>query len=398
MSPARPPAPASLKAPLSYLASTRLLVNTVERFVYPFLPVLARGLGISLQQAGLLVTLRAAAGFTAPFTVAAAGRHGRDRRVTIVALALLVAGLVVVSGATGFFAGAAGFVLLGMGRPAYDASAQAYLADRTPYTRRARVLSVLELTYAGGLLVGAPVAGWLIDRGSWRTPFLVFAVVGALALVLAPRILESGAVDVRRERGRLHLTRPARALLITLLLTTLGAETSLIVFGAWLEDSLGLSVVALGGMAVLIGGAELTGEFVTLTLADRLGKRRMVAVGLATASLGFVSMAGVVTAPMWGLAAFAIALFGFEIAIVAAIPLASEAVPSARARFLAIAAMALGGGRAIAGSLGPWAFERWGPAGNAAISGLCYALALAVLLREVPEHPEEPVEPAADRG
>ncbi|MGH3442267.1 MAG: hypothetical protein ACRDUY_09540, partial [Nitriliruptorales bacterium] len=46
----------SLQAALGLLSAGRLATTTGFRLVYPFLPAIARGLGVPLAQAGLLVS------------------------------------------------------------------------------------------------------------------------------------------------------------------------------------------------------------------------------------------------------------------------------------------------------------------------------------------------------
>ena len=46
----------SLGTAIAFLTFTRLVVNTAHRFVFPFLPAISRGLGISLEQGGLLMS------------------------------------------------------------------------------------------------------------------------------------------------------------------------------------------------------------------------------------------------------------------------------------------------------------------------------------------------------
>ena len=170
---------------LGLLAGARLVVNTSARFVYPFLPAIARGLGISLEQAGLLLSARWAVGMGVPAYVSLIGKGERLRRLMTVGLLLFAFGAAVTS-ATGVFLGAlVGFVLLGIAKPLYDVAAQSYIAERSPYASRAKYLGMLELTWAGGLLVGAPAAGWLIDRYGWEAPFWVLAALGgALAVAI----------------------------------------------------------------------------------------------------------------------------------------------------------------------------------------------------------------------
>jgi DHA1 family inner membrane transport protein len=53
-----------------------------------------------------------------------------------------------------------------------------------------------------------------------------------------------------------------------------------VVYGAWIEKAFSLSIVALGAGTSVIGIAELIGESLTATFADRFGLKRSVIVGL----------------------------------------------------------------------------------------------------------------------
>lgn len=375
------PAP-SLRTSLAYLSAVRLVVLTVERSVYPFLPAIARGLGVPLAAAGVLLSVRAAGGFTAPLTVSLGGRRSHHRRLLLVGLALFVGGalLVAVAGAgAGFAAALVGFGLLGAARPAYDAAAQAYLADRTPYRRRARTLAVLELMYAGGLLAGAPVVGWLIARYGWQSPFVAGAVAAVMAAALLRRLVAPTPPHAA-EAGRPRLDRSAVVLLAVTALFAYGAENALVVFGAWLEADFGLSLLALGGVSTVVGLAELGGEVVPLAIADRVGKRRTIAAGLAVSSVSCAVLPGLAGSLGGGVAAFALALFGFEVAVVATIPVASELWPQARARFLALAGVAMAAGRSVAALTGPALFVRGGIGVNATLSATAFGGALVLLV------------------
>jgi predicted MFS family arabinose efflux permease len=78
-----------------------------------------------------------------------------------------------------------------VGKPLFDIGARTYVSERVPYRSRARSLGILELSWAGGFLIGAPLTGWLIDLWSWEAPFWVFGTIalialGGVALVLEP--------------------------------------------------------------------------------------------------------------------------------------------------------------------------------------------------------------------
>lgn len=369
-----------LRGSIGYLFATRLVINTGYRFVFPFLPAISRGLGVSLEQAGLLVSARSLTGVATPLVVSAIGRGERRVRLTVGGAVLFAIGAAVTA-VSGIYVGAiVGFILLGLGKPAFDAAAQSYIADRTPYEKRARYLTIIEFTWAGGLLVGAPAAGLLIDRFGWEAPFWVTAVLVGIGAVLAPLVLDPDARGRVARPGRLRITRSAVAVLAMTLLFSLAAETTIIVYGAWLEDEFALSLAALGIASTVIALGELAGEGIVMAFADRMGKRRMVAWGLAVSAVGYVALGALGGGLVPGLIALSLAFIAFEITIVATIPLATEVVPAARSRYLALLTVAISLGRAAGDALGPVLFEWRGLVANTTASAIAGILSLMVLL------------------
>lgn len=374
----------SLRRAVAYLAGTRLVVNTGHRFVFPFLPAVARGLNITLEQAGLLLSARSIAFVATPALVGTVGRGERRVRLAAFGLALLAAGAAITA-ATGVVIGAAiGFVLMGMGKPTFDAAAQAYVADRVPVQRRARYLSILELTWAGGMLIGAPLMGWLIAGWGWRAPFWAVSGIFVVAAVLAPRLMEADAVHRDAPPARLRIDRSMAALLGAGMLFSFAAETTFVVFGAWLEDGFALSLAALGLASTAIAVAELAGEGSVLLFADRVGPRRMVAAGLAVSAVGYLGIAATASSLAPGLVMLAVTFIAFEVTIVGTVPLATEAAPEARSRFLAWLMVAIGIGRSLGDAVGPALYGWRGVGGNGVASAMAAALALAVLLAGSP--------------
>ena len=370
----------SLRVTIAFLTLARLVVNMGHRFVYPFLPAISRGLGISLAQGGILMSVRSVAFVATPVVVATAGRGERRLRLAMWALGLMSVGALITA-AAGVFAGAiVGFILLGIGKPSFDAASQAYIADRTPYERRARYMSIVELTWAGGLLLGAPLAGWLIGRFGWEAPFWVVGTLFALTMVATPTVFEADVPHERAGRSRLTLNHTRWALLISAALFSLSAETTIVVFGAWLEGGFGLSLAALGLASTLIGFADMTGEGAVLAFADRVGKVRMVMWGLGVAIVGYLSLALASNSLPLGLAALAVTFAAFEITVVSTIPLATEVAPGARSRYLALLMVALGIGRSIGDIIGPMLFTWQGIPANALVSAAGAAAALVVVL------------------
>jgi predicted MFS family arabinose efflux permease len=375
----------SVRSALAFLSSERLVMNTAFRFVYPFLPAIARGLGVPLEAAGYLVSARWVAGLATPAIQRVAGRGEARRRLIVTGCLLFIAGATVTA-VTGVYVGAlVGFVLIGLAKPTYDIASQAYLADRVPYARRARYLGIFELTWALSLLIGAPLTGWMISRGDWVTPFWAFALLTVVAVLLVPRFIDPDQHSSHAAAHRGRFGRSAMAFLAVVALFTLAAEMIFVVFGAWLENSFGLTLAALGGAAVLIGLAELAGEGATVGFTDRIGKHRSVLIGLLISAVGFALLVPASNRLGMGLGLLALALFGFEFTIVSAIPMATELQPGSRARFLAWMVVAMSIGRGIGAAVGPVLFGAVGlrgPAMAAVVADVLAGVFLVAWVRE----------------
>jgi MFS transporter, DHA1 family, inner membrane transport protein len=381
---------------ITYLTTARLVLNMLHRVTSVFLPAIARGLGVSLEQAGFLVSARSLAGAATPAIVLTAGRGERRLRLIVWSLLLFSAGAAITA-ASGVYAGAlAGFILTGLAKPGFDTAALAYVSDRTPYHRRARYLSIMELTWAGGLLIGAPAAGWLIGRIGWQAPFWAAATLGAIAVAAAPAFLDADSAPHGGKPRPLALNRSAIGLLAAFFVLSAGAEASFVVFGAWLEDEFALSLVALGAAAIVIGAAELFGEGTVLAFADRAGKRRMVLGGLMISTVGYVALSTTTDVLVAGLTILGVIFVAFEVTIVSAMPLASEVVPAARSRYFALIIVAVSIGRAGGAAVGPFVFTTGGMSANALVSAVGTAVALLIVWRIV-EEPPRPLQPDPGR-
>lgn len=105
-------------------------------------------------------------------------------------------------------------------------------------------------------------------------------------------------------------------------------------YGAWLEKTFRLSIVALGTGTIVIGVAELLGESLTASLADRLGSKHSVVIGLALS----VSSYGVLpfleqTLPL-ALVGLFIIFLTFDFTIVASLALCTELLSGSRATMM----------------------------------------------------------------
>ena len=359
----------------------RTAVNGGSRGPFPFLPAIARGLGISLEQMGLLWGLRTLTGLAAPLVVRPSERLGR-RTVMVWGLGLLVLACALFALRPPVWLAALAFLLIGLAKVAYDVPMQAWFGDRVPAERRGRVLGITELTWSLALVLVVPVSGILIPILGWHAPFLVTGVL-AVAGIAAVLLL------IRPDRPEHHEPRPLRptrehlAVLAAGAVFWVAAELLFVVYGAWLEDDLGLSVPAIGAFTVLVFAAELLGEGGVTALADRLGLKRSAMFGLAGSALAYALLGTVGASLPKALAVVFVWFACFEIAIVAMIPLVSVLAQASPERLLSWFAVSMTVGRTAGAVIGPRLYQAGGIrlSGMAAAAGTLLAAAILTAVR-----------------
>jgi predicted MFS family arabinose efflux permease len=378
--------------PLLIMFLARTALNTAHRIVYPLLPSLARGLGVSLGVAGALVTVRLVAGLAAPLFGPVADRFGRRRTMEIALILFVFASLVLVG--LGTFPGAiAAFALYGLAKVLYDPAVHAYLGDTVPYDRRARAIGALELSWSSAWLLGVPASGLLAERFGWRAPWAALIVVGLLGAWLTHAGLPPGhrqatpaghssfaASLVARWRDLLR-RRHILVLLLTSLLLMAAMEVPFIVYGAWLETAFGLSLSTLGLASIVVGLAEAAAELATTVVTDRLGKRRSVVIGLLGLAISLVALPGLARLGLVAaMAGVVLMMLTFEFSIVSLLPLATELAPKARASLLSLNVTAMSLGRILGALGGGWLWEQAGGIAPNAFAGAALALVAAVAM------------------
>lgn len=377
--------PPRLRAQIATFTLARLVLNTGHRMVYPFLPAIARGVGVPLETAALAVTARAALGVIGPLFGSLADTRGR-RIAALAGLGLFALGMVFVAVWPTFPALVIGLLLASAAKLIFDPAMQAYIGDRVPYARRGRALAVTELSWSFAFLLGMPLAGWLIARAdSWRAPFPWLALLALVAMVGVFRVIppDRPALGTRVSLvtgARIIRQHPAAlGALAAALLIGLANETVFIVYGAWMEDAFGLQVAALGLASAVVGLAELGGEGVVATVVDRIGKRRAVILGMLGNALTAILLpvAGFnVGGALAGLFAY---FLTFEFALVSLIPLMTELVPGARATLMAGNVAVFSVGRMLGALLGPLLFSL-GLTANTLVAAAMNVTAVALVL------------------
>ena len=289
--PARYAKPSEIARLLSVILSGRIVINTAFRMGYAFVPELSQGLGIDLLTMGKIISVRAFAGMLAPVFGTLSDRFGR-RGVMFGALTLLIACATLSFVSSSLIPFAFGFIGLGIAKVAFEPSASAYLGDRVPYERRGLVMGMSELGWAGGGLLGVPIAAHAIALWGWQSPFALIAIAGAVALLYAGFVLPRKEIALQTQRvpARTAFAAVARhrsALLMLAVAASLFVASDMIAiaYATWLTQTFHIDVITLGNIVATFAVADVCGELLSMFAVDRFGNRyRHVSALLTTAA------------------------------------------------------------------------------------------------------------------
>lgn len=365
---------------------TRIIVDTGTQIFFPFLPMIAAGLGVSEVVAGRLVSLRSMTGLAAPLFGAWADRSGY-RLVMRVGLVLAGLGFGLIGLSTNIWLAALGALLAGLGGYSFVPNLQAYLSNMLPYHRRARGMGILEYAWALAGIVGLFLVGQLIALTSWRVPFLLLGGGLLITAVLyrylpgreerpLPRLPSNDSAS-HRFRAFFNLGERNRSAYWAILISGLvmfAALNLFITYGTWLSREYGLAAGALGTVALIMGLSDLSGSVSVSLFTDKWGKRRSVYLGAGTAAFFFAVLPLFNRSLILAVVGLILARALFEFTVVANLTLLSEQVAAQRAKVMTLAAALATLGTAVAGFTGPWLYET----GGITAVGLVSAVALGV--------------------
>ena len=376
----------------------RLVINIARRFPYPFVSAIGASFSVPATSIQNVIALTNGAGLLSPILGTISAHYGR--KATMVGVLLMMAGVSVLGA---LFADYGVFVLvmfaLGIGKIIYDPTIQAYFGDTIHFSRRARVMGVAELSWALSLLIAAPVAGYLLDSSSLQAVFLFLAFMLALGALTIYLVVESDARpdhDYRRLRiiNPIEAMRavsahpPAVAALAYSLCLTLSHEIFFINYGLWMEDAFGLLLTALGAITIVIAIAEVIGEFIVISIADRIGAKQTSMYGMLVAAFCFLIIPYLTFSLPLAMFGIFVMFISIEAAIVSALPLFTEIMPKSRAIMMSANMGAHSLGRVCGAALGGLIYAVTG--GDFAVIGIVAAalgfVAVVVMKRFVPAH------------
>ena len=370
---------------ITLFSSIRILVHSMMRMVYPFLAVIARGLGVDLPTISIAITIRNFSAILVPFITSIFDRRSR-RNGMVTGVGLFVLGSALVTIWPNFIVFVVAVSLTFIGMHVFVASMQAYQSDTIPVPFREQAIVITSLGWAMSIIIAVPLLGFLIGRYGWLAPFPVLGGLGVIAIIgliiLVPKTKttsDNQPVQIQNGIWQVFKSRNAIAGVLMILFFCAAHEVVNLVFGVWMEDTYGLSINELGLASTAIGLAELISVALISWLITRVGAKSSVGIGLVASSITAISIPLLGSTGVWG-AEIGLFLFNlaFQMPFIAYAPLLSEVLPTAKASLLGTTFAAVGIGRMFGALIAPYIFAE-GFVYNAIISMVLFIISLFCL-------------------
>lgn len=306
----------SARLPLFALAVGAFCIGVTEFTPMGLLPVIAKGVGVSIPQAGILVSAYATGVLLgAPLMTLALARLPK-RQALVLLMGIFAIGNLASAMAPGYLTLMAARVLTSLSHGAFFGLGSIVAASMVTPARQSSAVATMFLGLTIANIGGVPAATWLGATIGWRMAFGVTAVLGVIAMTVLWSALPQGSPgrmpDVRAELK--VLIRPA--VLGALGTTVLGAGAMFALYTyitPFLQQHLNASAGFVTAMLMLIGVGFSIGAVVGGKLADRslVGALISMLLALGVVMLALPALAGSqlgagIGMVLWGAAGFAI--------------------------------------------------------------------------------------------
>jgi len=263
----------------------------------PLLPLLARDLGADAITVGLVVGASTVSGILLKLP-AGAWSDVLGRRAFLIAAGLVFALMPLA------YLGVASLAALmalrfahGSATAIFGPVASASLSDIAPLTHRATWLSGFAMVQGMGQVAAPVVAGALVARAGYDTAFVAATLVGiSVPLILAgwpPHAAAATGSRLRAFGGGVGAVMRDRAIVITSATQAamLAASNALASFAPlYAAEVIGLDAVTIGLLFGLHAITGLAARPIAGVLADRFGRRPLIAGGLAACGVALASL------------------------------------------------------------------------------------------------------------
>jgi len=394
---------------LLWLALAAFAVGTEGFMIAGLLPRIAGDTGVTVAQAGYLVTVFGVTyAIGSPIIAVLTGSLER-KRLLAGAIAVFAIGNLLAALAPSFATLLAVRALLALAAGTFMPAASAYAATSVAPERRGRAISLVYTGFTLAIVIGVPLGTWIGVAWGWRATFEAVAVLGALAFigiaVALRRMPGAPALGFAHRLATARLPGVPAILLLTVILLA-GVFSTFTYFAPLLRSDLGIGEGEVAYFLLLFGAAAFVGNLGGGYVADRIPARKSLPVIFVVMMVCFAAMALAGHAPrpaafaMLGGGILAWGVFGWSSLPIQQTRLAAAA-PNLVPVVLSLNASAIYIGVAIGSTLGGLVIERasvrevsW--IGLAACAAGLLLLALTTQRAQRPEASAAPLPAAAE--
>ena len=355
----------------------RFISNVAYRLVFPFLPTISRGLGVTTGTLGTALAMRDLVEMSSPLLGKAIDKRGTNQAMVVGALGLGMAAALQ-GASSGLILFVFALVLTAISKNSFDIGSSAWAGASVPYAHRSRAIGMIETTWALSFVIGMPIASVLIRAGTWRTPFIVISILCVIVgIIFNQRLPTNPPISSLENRSRLSLT--AKKVICAMIALGAGHMMMLVTFATFLEDEHNVSTSGLGFVAVIIGLAELVGSGGVALIGDKIGKVVVVKYAL-TLSLPLSILLPLGSSSLW-LALLLISLWFIctESVIVSMLSTCTELDKSARGAMMGFVYAGWALGRLFGAIFGSRVYESSGIVPVASVMTAVLTIALLVV-------------------
>ncbi len=361
----------------------RLITDISTRTLYPFIPEISTGLGLTVVGFGWLLFFRSILSVAGPIFGMWSDRYGR-RPMMAAGLLLQALGVLGLAFSWQWWA-TIPMILSGLSLAAFIPAQQAYISDQVVYQKRGRALAAVEFAWSMSAVTALPIMGWLIDRLGWRSPFLLLSLLSLAGAAIAWWRLPSTAERRSqtnlswRETKAIFFRANVLATVSTAMLLFVAATIILTVWGIWLSTDFKFGATILGLVATGFGIAELSGAGLSSLIIDRIGKKRGSMISMLLLIFALLALPFTRSTATLAVAGLIVTSLLLEFTIVSLIPLYSEQVPSARGTVLALTFLGIGLGSAIGSPITTIVWAQFGLGAVCVTAAVCLTITLGLM-------------------
>ncbi len=286
-------APSGSLSKVYFLALGTFAIGTEGFMIAPLLPTIAHDLKMSLSATAMLVVVfTLVMSLSSPITTVLTARLPR-RNTLLVALTLFTAGNFVAAFSASFATLMIARILMAVASGLYVPGANSLAGVIVPVEKRGRALAIVSGGMTIAIALGLPLGAVVAQAFSWRSTFLMVAVMSLVALAgIAAGIRRDAGSDIpvaslRQRVGVIRQPAVLRFLGVTLF-WSIGAYTAYPYIAPYLNAVLGFGAGSIGATVSMWGFAAAIGVTTGGRLNDRFGSNRVVLWSLILLAASFV--------------------------------------------------------------------------------------------------------------